>query len=222
MRLHGLHLPGSPSSAHRCPRLRRLGHCRSNHQPAFCVLACLQARFAISRRDPFPLTDAFWVAGPPSLAGDDPGVSVLLPRFLSTSGHSDFSHSVPDDFTFGLYVQVPVLVRAGPYETSRGTACSFATVPPAHTLMHPGAPSISFAAILPARFSPEFWPTGSPCSATARWFTANPSDPTSRWTPCPAWLTSRTSWFHSLLSTTRRRRAHIPSVSCSAHISPSP
>src|SRR6266568_2313796 len=34
-RLHGLLLPGSPSATHRCPRLWRLGHCRSNHQSAF-------------------------------------------------------------------------------------------------------------------------------------------------------------------------------------------
>src|SRR6266851_1801602 len=101
VRLHRLHLPGSPSSARRCPRLRRLGHCRSNHQSTFCVLACLQARFAISRRDPFPLTDAFWVARPPSLAGVGPEACVV-PRFVSTSGHSDFSHRIPVDFTVRL------------------------------------------------------------------------------------------------------------------------
>src|SRR3954452_24150437 len=33
-RLYGLHLPGSASTTHRCPRLRRLGHCHSNHQSA--------------------------------------------------------------------------------------------------------------------------------------------------------------------------------------------
>ena len=93
-------------------------------------------------------------------------------------------------------------VGTRPYETSRGNACSCATVPPAHTLMHPGAPSISFAAILPARFSPGFWPTGSPCSATARWFAANPSDPTSRWAPCPAQASSETAAL-SLLSVSR-------------------
>ena len=101
VRLHDLHLPGSPSSAPRCPRLRRLGHCRSNHQSALRVLACTEARFAISRRDPFPLTNAFWVAGPPPHAGDGPEVSVV-PRFVSTAGHSDFSHGIPVDFAVRL------------------------------------------------------------------------------------------------------------------------
>jgi hypothetical protein len=45
----------------------------------------------------------------------------------------------------------PLPVGTGPYETSRGNACSFPTVPPAHILMRPGAPSTSFAALVPAR-----------------------------------------------------------------------
>jgi hypothetical protein len=50
----------------------------------------------------------------------------------------------------------PTPSGAGPYETSRGNACSFPTVPTAHTLMHPGTPSISFAAIVPARSRLDF------------------------------------------------------------------
>jgi hypothetical protein len=41
--------------------------------------------------------------------------------------------------------------RAGPYETSRGNTENFPTAPPAHTLLCPGAPSISFAPIVQAR-----------------------------------------------------------------------
>jgi hypothetical protein len=39
----------------------------------------------------------------------------------------------------------------GPYETSRGNTENFPTAPPAHTLLCPGAPSISFAPIVQAR-----------------------------------------------------------------------
>jgi hypothetical protein len=41
--------------------------------------------------------------------------------------------------------------RAGPYEISRGNARCFPAVPPAHTLLRPGAPSTSFAPIVQAR-----------------------------------------------------------------------
>ena len=43
------------------------------------------------------------------------------------------------------------LRRAGPYETSRGNTENFPTAPPAHTLLCPDAPSISFAPIVQAR-----------------------------------------------------------------------
>jgi len=41
--------------------------------------------------------------------------------------------------------------RVGPYETSRGNTENFPTAPPAHTLLCPDAPSISFAPIVQAR-----------------------------------------------------------------------
>jgi hypothetical protein len=44
----------------------------------------------------------------------------------------------------------------GPYETSRGNAWTFRAVPPAHTLMRPGTPSTSFAAVVPARSRLDF------------------------------------------------------------------
>ncbi|HEX8932914.1 MAG TPA: hypothetical protein VF788_01680, partial [Pseudonocardiaceae bacterium] len=39
----------------------------------------------------------------------------------------------------------------GPYETSRGNTENFPTAPPAHTLLCPGAPSISFTPVVQAR-----------------------------------------------------------------------
>jgi hypothetical protein len=51
----------------------------------------------------------------------------------------------------GLIRPATQLRRAGPYETSRGNAENFPTAPPAHTLLSPGAPSISFAPIVRAR-----------------------------------------------------------------------
>jgi hypothetical protein len=82
--------------------------------------------------------------------GDDPG-AFALPRFTSTVGHSDFSHGIPGDFASRLIRPGTQPRRAGPYETSRGNACSFPAVPPAHTLLRPGAPSTSFAPVVQAR-----------------------------------------------------------------------
>lgn len=70
---------------------------------------------------------------------------------MSTAGHSDFSHGIPGDFAFAYTPGYPPR-RAGPYETSRGNARSFPTVPPAHTLLRPGVPSISFASVVQARY----------------------------------------------------------------------
>jgi hypothetical protein len=71
--------------------------------------------------------------------------------------------------------------------------------------------------------SPGIWPTGSPCSATARCFAANPSDPTSRWAPCPARPEPRTSRPEAGNETTSCRwRALIPAVSCAGAHVPSP
>jgi hypothetical protein len=66
--------------------------------------------------------------------------------------HSDFSHSIPGDFARRLIRPGTQPRRAGPYETSRGNACSFPAVPPAHTLLRPGTPSTSFAPIVQARY----------------------------------------------------------------------
>ncbi len=82
--------------------------------------------------------------------GDDPG-AFALPRFTSTVGHSDFSHGIPGDFAIRLIRPGTQPRRAGPYETSRGNTCSFPAVPPAHTLLRPGAPSTSFAPVMQAR-----------------------------------------------------------------------
>ena len=88
---------------------------------------------------------------PPSLTGDGPEVSVV-PQFTSTAGHSDFSHGIGDDFTFRLIRPPTQPRRTGPYEISRGNTWNFRAVPPAHTLLRPGTPSTSFAAVVPARY----------------------------------------------------------------------
>ena len=71
---------------------------------------------------------------------------------MSTVGHSDFSHGIPGDFASRLIRPGTQPRRTGPYEISRGNTCPFHTVPPAHTLLCPGGPSTSFAAIVPARY----------------------------------------------------------------------
>ena len=88
---------------------------------------------------------------PPAAAQSvGPKVSVV-PWFISTVGHSDFSHGIACDFTFRLIRPATQLRRVGPYETSRGNTENFPTAPPAHTLLCPGAPSISVTLIVQAR-----------------------------------------------------------------------
>jgi hypothetical protein len=87
---------------------------------------------------------------PPPHQHDGPKVSVV-PWFISTASHSDFSHGITDDFTSRLIRPATQPRRAGPYETSRGNAENFPTAPPAHTLLCPGAPSTSFASVVQAR-----------------------------------------------------------------------
>ena len=87
---------------------------------------------------------------PPPHHHDGPRFSVI-PWFISTAGHSDFSHGITCDFASRLIRPATQLRRAGPYEISRGNAESCPTAPPAHTLLRPGAPSISFAPVVRAR-----------------------------------------------------------------------
>jgi hypothetical protein len=122
----------------------RLGHCLSNHQSAHPYLPASLRPAHHLRRDPFPLGGAFWAAAQPPHLGGGPGV-FALPRFVGTTGHSDFSHGVLGDFTSSAYTPRCPPRRAGPYETSRGHAGSFPAVPPAPTFGCPGSPSISFA-----------------------------------------------------------------------------
>jgi len=51
---------------------------------------------------PSPLTGAFWATSPPPLIETIPRLS---PRFLSTVGHSDFSHGIPGDFAGSLLIR---------------------------------------------------------------------------------------------------------------------
>jgi hypothetical protein len=75
----------------------------------------------------------------------------VVPWFSSTAGHSDFLHGIACDFTSRLIRPATQSRRGGPYEISRGNAENFPTAPSAHTLLCPGAPSISFAPIVQAR-----------------------------------------------------------------------
>ena len=88
-------------------------------------------------------------------------------------------------FHLSAYTPSYPLRRVGPYETSRGNTENFPTAPPAHTLLCPGAPSISFTPVVQARHHLDRADRFAK-SATARCFASNPSDPTSRQAPCPA------------------------------------
>ncbi len=102
-----------------------------------------------SHRDPFPKTVPF---ESPAAAAQSVGPKVsVVPWFISTMDHSDFSHGITSDFALRLIRPATQLRRVDPYEISRGNAENFPTAPPAHTLLCPGAPSISFAPIVQAR-----------------------------------------------------------------------
>ena len=101
LELHGPLPTWSPPCPRGSPQRQRLGHCRSNHQSAGAYSPA-PARGSHSRRDPFPLTGAFWATSPPPLIETIPRLS---PRFLSTVGHSDFSHGIPGDFAGSLLIR---------------------------------------------------------------------------------------------------------------------
>ena len=129
--------PAPPRSLPRQPSVRRR------------LLTRHHTRFTISTVTPSP-GRCLLSHRPPPHQHDGPKVSVV-PWFISTASHSDFSHGITDDFTSRLIRPATQPRRAGPYETSRGNAENFPTAPPAHTLLCPGAPSTSFASVVQAR-----------------------------------------------------------------------
>ena len=178
----------SPPCTRGSPQRQRLGHCRSNHQSAGAYSPA-PARGSHSRRDPFPLTGAFWVTSPPPLIETVPKLS---PRFLSTVGHLRLLARHPRRFRrITAYTPRYPPRRARPYETSRGSRVLLPRRAVRTHLVCP-APQV-FPSPSYGRLGYRWiWPTGPPCSATARRFAANPSDPTSRWAPCPAQASSET------------------------------
>ena len=101
---------------------RRLGHCLGNHQ-SDAAYSLDSPRFTISTVTPSP--GRYLLSHrPPPHHHDGPKVSVV-PWFISTAGHSDFSHGITDDFTSRLIRPATQPRRAGPYETSRGNARTF-------------------------------------------------------------------------------------------------
>ena len=114
------------------------------------VLARDEPQLVVPDVTPSPASASF---GSPAAAPRRDGPEAYVrPRFTSTAGHSDFSHGIGGDFTYRLIRPPTRPRRTGPYETSRGNTWNFPAVPPAHTLLRPGTPSTSFAAIVPARY----------------------------------------------------------------------
>ena len=147
MVLHGPLPTWSPPCPRGSPQRQRLGHCRSNHQSAGAYSPA-PARGSHSRRDPFPLTGAFWATSPPPLIETIPRLS---PRFLSTVGHSDFSHGIPGDFAGSLLIRPGT--RPVERDRTRSPGVTRAPSPPCrpHTPCASSAPSISFAPVVRAR-----------------------------------------------------------------------
>ena len=114
------------------------------------VLARDEPQLVVPDVTPSPASVPF--ESPPAAPRRDGPEAYVRPRFTSTAGHSDFSHGIGDDFTYRLIRPPTQPRRTGPYETSRGNTWNFRAVPPAHTLLRPGTPSTSFAAIVPARY----------------------------------------------------------------------
>src|SRR6516164_2881519 len=169
----------SPPCTRGSPQRQRLGHCRSNHQSAGAYSPTL-ARGSHSRRDPFPLTCAFWATGPPPLIETIPRLS---PRFLSTVGHSDFSHGIPGDFAGSLLIRPGT--RPVERDRTRSPGVTRAPSPPCrpHTPCCVQRPKYFLRLYSAGSVAAGLGRPVSPVSATARRFAANPSDPTSRWAP---------------------------------------
>src|SRR6516162_10838436 len=188
----------SPPCTRGSPQRQRLGHCRSNHQSAGAYSPA-PARGSHSRRDPFPLTGAFWATSPPPLIETIPRLS---PRFLSTVGHSDFSHGIPGDFAGSLLIRPGT--RPVERDRTRSPGVTRAPSPPCrpHTPCCVQRPKYFLRPYSAGSVAAGLGRPVSPVSATARRFAANPSDPTSRWAPCPAQASSETAAL-SLLSVSR-------------------
>src|SRR6516225_9732990 len=143
-----------------------------------------------SRRDPFPLTGAFWATSPPPLIETIPRLS---PRFLSTVGHSDFSHDIPGDFAGSLLIRPGT--RPVEQDRTRSPGVTRAPSPPCrpHTPCCVQRPKYFLRPYSAGSVAAGLGRPVSPLSATARRFAANPSDPTSRWAPCPAQASAETA-----------------------------
>ena len=198
LELHGPLPTWSPPCPRGSPQRQRLGHCRSNHQSAGAYSPA-PARGSHSRRDPFPLTGAFWATSPPPLIETIPRLS---PRFLSTVGHSDFSHDIPGDFAGSLLIRPGT--RPVERDRTRSPGVTRAPSPPCrpHTPCCVQRPKYFLRLYSAGSVAAGLGRPVSPVSATARRFAANPSDPTSRWAPCPAQASSETAAL-SLLSVSR-------------------
>ena len=198
LELHGPLPTWSPPCPRGSPQRQRLGHCRSNHQSAGAYSPA-PARGSHSRRDPFPLTGAFWATSPPPLIETIPRLS---PRFLSTVGHSDFSHDIPGDFAGSLLIRPGT--RPVEQDRTRSPGVTRAPSPPCrpHTPCCVQRPKYFLRLYSAGSVAAGLGRPVSPVSATARRFAANPSDPTSRWAPCPAQASSETAAL-SLLSVSR-------------------
>ena len=198
LELHGPLPTWSPPCPRGSPQRQRLGHCRSNHQSAGAYSPA-PARGSHSRRDPFPLTGAFWATSPPPLIETIPRLS---PRFLSTVGHSDFSHGIPGDFAGSLLIRPGT--RPVERDRTRSPGVTRAPSPPCrpHTPCCVQRPKYFLRPYSAGSVAAGLGRPVSPVSATARRFAANPSDPTSRWAPCPAQASSETA-APSLLSVSR-------------------
>ena len=196
--LHGPLPTWSPPCPRGSPQRQRLGHCRSNHQSAGAYSPA-PVRGSHSRRDPFPLTGAFWATSPPPLIETIPRLS---PRFLSTVGHSDFSHDIPGDFAGSLLIRPGT--RPVEQDRTRSPGVTRAPSPPCrpHTPCCVQRPKYFLRPYSAGSVAAGLGRPVSPVSATARRFAANPSDPTSRWAPCSAQASSETAAL-SLLSVSR-------------------
>jgi hypothetical protein len=102
-----------------------------------------------SHRDPFPRSAPF--ESPPAAAPTRRSQGFCCS--LVQQYHGSLRLLARHRLRFHLTAYTPSypLRRAGPYETSRGNAENFPAAPPAHTLLCPDAPSISFAPLVQAR-----------------------------------------------------------------------
>jgi hypothetical protein len=163
---------------------RRLGHCLEQPSVRRRLLTRHILRSHHSHRDPFPRSMPFEL--PPAAAPTRRSQGFCCSLVQQYHGPLRLLARHRRRFHLPAYTPSYPPRRGGPYETSRANTENFPTAPPAHTLLCPGAPSISFTPIVQTRHHLDRADRFAKNRLRLGVSPQTLPDPTSRQTPCPA------------------------------------